>query len=317
MERVEQAPAACESTRVGRDSYRVCVVRPAMGTVVSVVAVHPSGAHAEEAIEAAFVEMDRLIGILSRHDSASPLAHLNRTGQLNDTPPELAHVVGQALRYHRLSGGAFDVTVKPLVDLFETATRAPTPAERAEVGELVGAEHVEMSRRRISLKRSGMGITLDGIAKGYIVDQMAEAMARRGVLSFLVNAGGDIRGSGHKEDGCPWTVGVRDPSKPNNFSDVVSLTDGAVASSGNYEKDYEHLFTTTGDGANPGNVCVRAPSAMAADALATALFVMAPNAGRRLAGSTPGCEYFVVDGRGDSVSSPGWTSSRDQVVEHG
>lgn len=316
MQRVEPASAACESTRVDRDSYRVCLVRPAMGTLVSVVAVHPSGARAEEAIETVFAEMDRLIGLLSRHDAASPLAHLNGTGWLNDPPPELAMVLGQSLLYHQWTGGAFDVTVKPLVDLFEASAGTPTPAERAEVAELVGAEHVEMSRRRISLKRSGMGITLDGIAKGYIVDQMAEAMTRRGVLSFLVNAGGDIRASGHKEDGCPWTVGVRDPSNPNAFSDVVSLTDGAVASSGNYEKDYEHLFATTRDGANPGNVCVRAESAMAADALATALFVMPPDVGRRLAGSTPGCEYLVVDGQGDSVSSPGWTSARDQVVEH-
>ena len=316
MEHVEPAPAACESTRVDRDSYRVCVVRPAMGTLVSVVAVHPSGTRAEEAIEAAFAEMDRLIGILSRHDSASPLAHLNRTGQLNDTPPELAHVVGQALRYHRLSGGAFDVTVKPLVDLFETATRAPTPAERAEVGELVGAENVEMSRRRIGLKRSGMGITLDGIAKGYIVDRMSEALIRQGVFSFLVNAGGDIRASGHREDGRPWTVAVRDPSRPDAFSDVVSLTDGAVATSGNYEKGYEHIFGTDRNGSSQRSVCVTAQSAMAADALATALFVMEPAAGRRLARSTPRCEYFVVDGRGSSASSPGWTSARSEVVEH-
>ncbi len=316
MEHVKPAPAACESTRVNRDSYRVCVVRPAMGTLVSVVAVHPSGTRAEEAIEAAFAEMDRLIGILSRHDSASPLAHLNRTGQLNDTPPELAHVVGQALRYHRLSGGAFDVTVKPLVDLFETATHPPTPAERAEVGELVGAENVEMSRRRIGLKRSGMGITLDGIAKGYIVDRMSEALIHQGVFSFLVNAGGDIRASGHREDGCPWTVAVRDPSRPDSFLDVVSMTDGAVATSGNYEKGYEHIFGTDRNGSSQRSVCVTAQSAMAADALATALFVMEPAAGRRLVRSTPRCEYFVVDGRGSSASSPGWTSARSEVVEH-
>ncbi len=72
MQRVEPASAACESIRVDRDSYRVCLVRPAMGTFVSVVAVHPFGARAEEAIEAAFAEMDRLIGLLSRHDPTSP-----------------------------------------------------------------------------------------------------------------------------------------------------------------------------------------------------------------------------------------------------
>ena len=318
FERVEPASPASEEALPGRDHCRVLTVRPAMGTLVSVVALHPSGARAEDAVEEAFAEMDRLVGVLSRHDSSSPVAHLNRCGRLGDAPPELAQVVGRALDYHRLTAGAFDITVEPLVGLFEAATRPPGPAEVAEVRELVGAEHLKLAGRRLSFERSGMGITVDGIAKGAIVDAMAELLGSRGVRDFLINAGGDIRASGLKENGQPWTVAVRDPSNRDAFVDVVRATNGAVATSGDYEKEYRHLVSTE-TGRSPErsrSVSVMAPSAVAADALATALFVMEPARAGRLARSVPSCGSLVRDGQGRSVRSEGWTRARMKVVEH-
>ena len=310
LERVGPAPAECESIRLDPGTYQVCTGRPAMGTVVSVVALHSSGAGAEDAIEAAFGEMDRLIGILSRHDSSSPVAHLNAAGQLRDAPPELAEVVGRALRYHRLTLGAFDVTVQPLVDLLAAAGGEPTLAERAAAAELVGAQNLRLSGRRLSFARSGMGVTLDGIAKGYIVDRMSDVLTRRGICRFLINAGGDIRASGGRDDGRPWTIGVRDPARPDELCDVVSLTDGAVATSGNYERPFRHIVDAATGWPAEGStsVSVSAPDALAADALATALFVLGPAAGRWLARSIPGCECLILDDRGRPVGSPGWRS---------
>jgi thiamine biosynthesis lipoprotein len=283
-----------------------------------VVALHPSRAQAEDSIEAALGEMTRLIGILDRHDSATPLAHLNAAGCLNDAPPELAEVIAAALRYHRLTQGAFDVTVKPLVDLLRATRGEPAAAERAEAAELVGASRLRLDGRRIAFDRSGMGVTLDGIAKGYVVDRMADALARHGVRRFLINAGGDIRARGGRQDGRPWTIGVRDPESPEGLCDVVSMTDGAVATSGNYERPFAHIVDAgAGRSARTSlSVSVSAPEAMSADALATALFVLGPAAGCALARSLPGCECLIVDEAGRSARSPGWSSARAGQVQH-
>lgn len=318
FEHVGPASPTREEARPDHDHFRVFTARPAMGTVVSVVALHPSGALAEDALEGAFAEMDRLAGIFSRHDSSSPVSQLNQSGRLGDVPPELRQVVGRALDYHRLTDGAFDITVKPLVDLFEDAGRLPSPAEVNEVGDLVGAEHLKLSGRGLHFDRSGMGVTLDGIAKGAVVDAMADALFEHGVESFLINAGGDIRASGVKEDAQPWTVGVRDPEDPEAFADVVRVTGAAVATSGNYQKEYRHLVSTD-TGRSPErrrSVSVMAPSAAAADALATALFVMEPAGAGRLARSVSSCESLVRDDQGRTVSSRGWTRARMKVVEH-
>jgi thiamine biosynthesis lipoprotein len=311
LEPVVPATSACRSARIGHDDHRVWTVRPSMATAVSVVVVHPSPALAEEAIEAAFRELGRLVGIFSRHDSGAAVAQLNAAGRLADVPPELARVVGRALHYHRLTDGAFDVTVTPLVELLRASAGAPAPSEWKEAAELVGAEHVELSGRELRFRRSGMAMTLDGIAKGYIVDRMSDVLFRHGARQHLVDAGGDIRARGGRENGRPWTVGVRDPSDPDRLFDLVPLVDGAIATSGNYEKDYRHLV-----GADPGtapgwhsSVSVIAPVAMAADALATALFVTPPRAGSRLAREVPGCEYLVLDSRGGKATSPGWPST--------
>lgn len=211
LEGVELAATAQESIRLDRCTYRCWRVRPSMGTLVSVVALDASRGRVEDAIEQAFGEMTRLVGILSRHDSSTPLAHLNTTGRLSDAPPELLEVVGRARGFHWLTHGAFDVTVKPLVDLLRATGGEPAPAERAEAADLVGMQRLRLSGRRLSFDRAGMGLTLDGIAKGFVVDRMADALVRRGVRRFLINAGGDIRAMGGKEGGRPWTIGVRDP----------------------------------------------------------------------------------------------------------
>src|SRR5262245_38237343 len=234
--------AVRETSQLDGHTCRSWSARPAMGTVVSVVALHPSRALAEDATFGAFEEMERMIGILDRHDATTPVAHLNHAGALDDAPPELTDVVRAALRYHHLTCGAFDVTVKPLVDLLRATGGEPTPAERREAAELVGASFLRVDGRRLRFDRTGMGVTLDGIAKGYVVDRIAATLAARGIRHFLINAGGDIRAGGGRHDGRPWTIGVRDPNDPERFSEVVSLHDGAIATSGNYEKPAAHLI---------------------------------------------------------------------------
>jgi thiamine biosynthesis lipoprotein len=317
LESAEPAAATCRWSRVDPSTYRVHTCRAAMTTAVSVAALHSSRDLAEEAIEAAFEELQRLVAIFSRHDSAAAVAQLNADGRLGDAPPELARVVDCALHYHRLTGGAFDVTVAPLVDLLRASGGTPSASERDEVTALVGSQHLELLGRGLRFRRSGMAVTLDGIAKGCIVDRMSEVLAQRGVQRHLVNAGGDIRARGGRENGLPWRIGVRDPDDPGQLCGVLSLADGAVATSGNYEKDYPHLVAGGPEEPQPSSssVSVIAPSATAADALATALFVMPAPAASRLALSIPRCEFLILDGRGRPTASPGWRHAMTKAGE--
>jgi thiamine biosynthesis lipoprotein len=300
-----------------------------MGTHVSVTALGESPARLEEAAGRAFGEMDRLIALLTRFEPASPVSVLNAAGRLGGPPPEVFQVVAGALGFHKLSAGAFDVSVAPLLRLFESRLlradpAAPSEAEIREARSCVGAQHVAASRRKIAFARPGMSVTLDGIAKGYIVDAVARALEHRGIKRWLVDAGGDIRARGTKEGGAPWTVAVRDPAGSAAFPDAIHLADGAVATSGSYEQFFEesrafHHIVDPRSGRSPGHsvsVSVRAPTAMAADALATTVFVMEPRAGTALIERLPGCACLLIDGDGRQQRSRGWVSAAPQSANH-
>ena len=319
---VESPPLPVESVKVGWRKYKVSESRPSMGTLVTITTVASSAGRAQEAVGRAFEETERLVGILSRHDTTSPVSYLNREGSIEGMPPEMQRVVAGAMHYHSLSGGTFDVTVKPLLDLFEsrktgTGYSEPGEEEIREVLERTGAGHVEFTGRALRFRREGMGMTLDGIAKGYIVDSAAGVLLRHGVKNFLVNAGGDIRTGGRREDGKPWTVAVQDPQKMGEYPDIIHLTSGAVATSGSYEIYFDpemrhHHIVDTGSGRSPGrkaSVSVIAPTAMEADAVATTLFIMKPERGVGLVDSRPGIEALIVDFTGEQIRSRGWKSA--------
>jgi thiamine biosynthesis lipoprotein len=317
--RVAPGPGALESLSVGGGRYKMTWSRSSMGTLVTVTAIHRSRELAEDAAGRSFAEMDRLVALLSRYEPASALSVLNGEGVLPSPPPELRAVVSGALRFHAISKGAFDPTVRPLVDLFRGSTATPPSQELSQALDLVGARKVKLRRRTIGFDRAGMGMTLDGIAKGYVVDRMADVLAGRGLRDFLIDAGGDIRSAGRREDGRPWQVAVQDPAKEGAFPDLIGLTDGAVATSGSYETYFHrdrtrHHIVSGGGGVSPHeslSVSVVAPTAMAADALATAVFVMGSRAGIALMDSLPGCACLVIDGMGRPLPSARWRSAKD------
>jgi thiamine biosynthesis lipoprotein len=301
---------------LGGGLHRVSLTRTAMGTFVTVTAVGDSRARAEEAIGRAFDEMDRLVAILSRHDPRSALFVLNDRGSLAGVPAELADVADRSVYFHGLTGGAFDVTVKPLVDLFESGN--PSPAEISDRLELVGTGNIERSPGRIAFARSGMGITFDGVAKGYIVDRMSDTLAAHGIEDHLVNAGGDIRARGAAENGKPWTIAIEDPAKKGRYPDVIRLCDGAVATSGSYEAYYDnqrvfHHIVDPHSGTSPRHsvsASVAAGSTVDADILATALIVLGHTGGADLLGRVAGADYLVIGTNGEKYASAGWTALR-------
>lgn len=322
LERVDLSPTTTEARRIDRKTFQVTSSRPAMGTLVSVTAIGRSRDESEQAIGCAFEEMDRLIAMFSRYDPSSAVTCLNDAGKLDGAPPEFSRVLSRSLYYHWLSGGAFDISVEPLVNLFRERMDGTTPSEpsRAEIADalgLVGSQNIEVGSRSARFARSGMGITLDGIAKGYIVDAIAGELERSAIGSYLINAGGDIRTAGSKPGRKPWTIAVQDPSKRGSFPDTVNLTDGAVATSGSYEIYFDrdrlfHHVVNSRTGRSPDlsqSVSVQAPSAMAADALATGVFVMEPRKGIEFIDSLPGCECLIIDNEGSQLRSRSWKSA--------
>ena len=170
----------------------------------------------------------------------------------------------------------------------------------------------------VSFGKPGMGITLDGIAKGYIVDRASTILSERGIKNHLINAGGDIRTRGEKADKKPWTVAIQDPKKERNYPDTIQMRDGAVATSGNYEIFFDkekmfHHIVNPRTGLSPElntSVSVLAHTAMDADALSTSVFVMAPQRGIQFINNMPQCECFIVADKGNILKSKGWKGAR-------
>lgn len=306
-----------EAYLFGKNEYKVSKTRLAMGTFVAMTAIHSSQDEAENAIGLAFEEINRLNALLTRFESSSPVGELNASGKLIAPPIEVQELVARSLYYNRETNGAFDITVKPLIDLYKNSFAAgnqPTEKMISDMLPRIGSDKIRFQGGNVLLAHNEMGITLDGIAKGYIVDRASEILAKYGVVNHLINAGGDIRTSGTAAKGRAWTVAIQNPDKSKDYPDVITMKDGAIATSGNYEVYYDrekvfHHIVNGHTGHSPqlsSSVTIMAPTVMDADALATAVFVMEPVAGVRFIDRQPGTECFILDRNGQPSHSKGW-----------
>jgi FAD:protein FMN transferase len=310
-----------ESVAFDKKLYKVTRTRLAMGTFVAVTVMHPSRDQADEVIGKAFGEMDRVSRILNRYQSDSAVGTLNRDGYLSDLPKEVYDVVARSQHFYRASGGAFDITVKPLVDLykdhFAAHGKAPSESQVARVLDLVDGKAVACDGKSVRFAKEGMGITLDGIAKGYVIDCGARVLQAHGIKHGLINAGGDIRAVGGKDSHTPWRVAVQSPEKDGSYADVITMTNGAIATSGNYEVYFDkeklhHHIINPGTGRSPlqsASVTVLASSVMDADALSTTVFVFEPAAGKRFIENMPETECLIVSVRNEKIASAGWPTA--------
>lgn len=315
--RVPVRPDVDEAVRVGRDLFRVTCSTASMRTRVSVTALSASRDKAEEAIGRAFEALHLIVPLLNRHDGASAISALNDQGAIRSPPTELIEVLNGARRIHALTEGSFDPTVKPLVDMLTSrASATESGAGLAEALDLVDMSALDLSDGSVRLQKEGMGVTLDGIAKGYVVDHMASVLEDHGMRDWLIDAGGDIRASGKNERGRAWRLGVQDPDKGGRFPEVMEVHDGAVATSGGYESFYAadqsvHHIVDSSTGRSPTytrSASVAAPTAMIADALATAVLVMQPGHVLSVVGSLPGCSCLLLDAEGRRLESDAWSA---------
>jgi len=281
----------------------------ALGADASLQLYHPDAAEAERLIADALDEVHRLERVFSLYDETSALCRLNRDGELADPPQELVELLATSERFSRATGGAFDPTVQPLWAVYakhfgmENADpNGPSPADIADAVAKCGYQRVTVDAGKAAFERSGMGLTLNGIAQGYITDRVAELLRARGVTHTLVDMGETRALDGHPA-GRPWSVGIKNPRAEDRLIATIALDNQAVSTSGGYGTQFDaagrfnHIFDpATGACANRYlSVSVVAPTAACADALSTALSVLPiDSASLALADAGATRAYFVL-----------------------
>ncbi|HIL00771.1 MAG TPA: FAD:protein FMN transferase [Myxococcales bacterium] len=258
--------------------------------------------------------LDDVVGRMSTWEKDSELSRFNATestGPFSVSPPVL-ELLGVAQRVSLLSEGAFDVTVGPLVDAWGFGSRdpAPSPPSQATLQRLlgrVGYRGLDLNPTTGHLAKShpGMRVDVSAIAKGYGVDRVGEALERLGHRDYLVEVGGELLARGRRNDGRAWRVAIERPSEEvGTLHRVLELHDRAMATSGDYRNYYEAngqrvshtIDPRTGRPIRHGlaSVSVIHESATWADAWATALNVLGPEAGYALAEAQGLAVHFIV-----------------------
>jgi FAD:protein FMN transferase len=296
-----------------------------MGTAISVVLWADDREQGEAAIDAVMAEMHRIDRAMSPHRPDSELSRINRHAFEAPVPlsPEMSRLIGQALAFSRLSGGAFDITFAAVGQLYDyrEAIR-PSPQALAQARAAIGYQHLlwREDDRTLRFGRPGMRIDLGGFAKGHAVDQAMTILTARGIRHAHVSAGGDSRVLGDHR-GRPWTIGIRDPRRPGEMVAVLPLVDVSISTSGDYERFFEvggercHHLIDPATGLSPRSlqsVTILANDGLTTEALSKSLFVLGLDRGMALIASQPGVDAVVVDAQGQLHFSAGLMAAPTQ-----
>lgn len=287
----------------------------ALGAPASLMLHHGGDtAGAQAALEATLAELSRLEAMFSLFRADSVLSQLNRAGRIDQAPPEFMALLRTALNMAALSNGVFDPSIQPLWNLYfehfvVSANTMPPPAEKVALARtLVDWRGVQLAGTTVTLTRPGMGLTLNGVAQGFITDRCSEVLRAHGFSHMLVDMG-EPRAVAAKPDGSAWQIGLADPREPSRALHTLSVFDQAVATSGGYGTMldaaglYTHLINPHTGRTAPAleSVTVVATTATQADTLSTALALI-PNSdvSTRLAllHTQPGCRAICIDHAG-------------------
>lgn len=278
-----------------------------MGTIIE-IRVEDGGKEAEDVIGRAFGEIARVESMMDPHRSGSDLAKINAGFEMVRVNDDTRRVLDEALRIVDRSKGAFSPVLGGVVDLwdFDNEGRLPDPEVLAAALPPSPREGIRVANEGIQRISPKVKLDFGAIAKGYAVDRAVEILRNSGVTAGSVNAGGDIAFIGDK-GGSPWRVAIQHPREAGGLLAVIPVRDRAVVTSGDYERYFEadgvryhHLLNPlTGYPADAcRSVTVQAPGAMLADGLATAAFVLGPEAGLKLLEEWPGVEGLIVSADG-------------------
>ncbi len=288
-----------------------------MGTTYKVMAHTDSSAGLAQALQA---ELDRVEGLMSTYRSDSELSRFNalRSTQPFDVSADTASVVAASQEISEQSGGAFDVTVRPVVAIWGFGAGAnaspPTDQELERARARVGYQKLRLEGTQLSKRSPELEVDLSAVAKGYAVDRLAQLLSARQIHDFMVEVGGELRVAGSKAPGHAWRIGVEKPDdEGRSVQRVLELRDIGMATSGDYRNFYERDGKRISHTIDPrsgrpiahrlASVTVLHEQAMLADAWATALNVLGPTAGMELASRSQLAALFIVRNEDGSFQS--------------
>jgi FAD:protein FMN transferase len=256
-----------------------------------------------------FVKVDQS---LSLYNTGSLISTFNHSDEVINCDEYMLAVVKKSLEICLASDGAFDITVKPLVDLWGFGTsgkrRVPSGEKIRKALSGVGCSQIYVAGNRLYKKNKTIQIDCNGIAQGYTVDLISVLLESKGVKNYMVELGGEIRVLGLNNEEQEWSIGIEGPLK-NMAGDyeqnrVLRLSNGAVTTSGTYRnafskagKQYSHLINPhTGYPIENGmlSATVIAPDAITADALDNVCMVLGPEAAIKLLQKYPNVEAYLV-----------------------
>lgn len=295
--------------------YPVSQTRSMMTTEISITVYAHDGSIRGDyiffVIEDAFKEVER-VEKLAQRERLTELNFLAGKGQAY-VPVELYELIERSYRINRLTDGAFSPDMGPIKKLWNIGTedaRLPHYLEVRDAMEIVENTNFSMLDSALGyLEPAGAALDLGAVAKGYAVDRACEVLKENGVTAAMVWAGGDLRVFGSKPDASLWKIAVRHPRDPEEFISVVSIAEGAVATSGDYERysefnggRYHHIFNPSDGYPSRASISstVIAKTCLEADAFATAFFVLGPEKGCRKAEKL-GYPAMVIAERGDEL----------------
>jgi thiamine biosynthesis lipoprotein len=289
-----------------------------MGTVVEIVAGGQSSTKLETAVDAAFAEIARLDKLLSRYHQQSDVTRISQSDRSSNVARETVEVIALGLDVAQRSGGAFDLTLGSLKALWGFDQENPTvPGQDVLTAALagIGPAALSLDGQQVNKRAPHLQVDLGGIAKGYAVDRAIAVLKEHGVTSAAINAGGDMYLLGQRPQRS-WRIGIQHPRQNDAVLETVQVHDRAVVTSGDYERFFEqdgiryhHIFDP--QNGLPARRCqsvtIITDSVALADALATAVFVLGPEAGLQLLTQYPEAEALIVAAGGTRHISSGWT----------
>jgi thiamine biosynthesis lipoprotein len=281
----------------------------AFGNLASIELRHSDPARIRRTMVSATAEIARLESVMSLYRPASALVELNRRGHLDAAPADLVQVLSRAQAIGGISGGAFDVTVQPLWQVYADHFSKPGADPQGphaglidRAAERVDYRDVEIESAAIRLSRPGMAVTLNGIAQGYITDRIVDLLKNEGFEHVLADLG-EIRALGRAPLDQPWRAAIKSPFDESVEANEIELGGQALATSGSYgfrfdpAGQFHHLFDprTGGCPSRYASVSVLAPDATTADALATACNLMDADAIALALRAAGAHRAFVID----------------------
>ncbi|WP_081212461.1 FAD:protein FMN transferase [Salegentibacter sediminis] len=290
-----------------------------MGSRFEITVVAKDSIVANKHIDTAVAEISRIEKLISSWDANSQTSEINRNAGVSPVKvsPELFELIARSIKISQLTDGAFDITYASMDKIWKfdgSMTQMPSEEEINASVAKVGFQNIFLDRENstVFLKMKGMKIGFGAIGKGYAADKAKALLISKGVASGIINASGDMNTWGKQPNGEDWKIAITNPMNKNKVFALLPITDGAVVTSGNYEKyvnfqgkRYTHIIDPRTGYPSSGiiSVTVFAPKAELADALATSVFVMGKETGLDRINQLPGIECIIIDDKGNITKS--------------